>query len=275
MRSALAGIAQNGEVVVVDDHSQISARYILRDIADDKLRIIALPDGIGGVSEARNAGIAHANGEIIFFLDDDDELEQDYCRHVLRLGVADHDYGFSSYVQVNDDRSLTKAGRVRFAEGPIPSSAPLRKQLCGFGMGFWIWRNVALQTGKVATNLSMNEDTEYLCRLITAGKRGWYSAQPGVVLHAHTGGPADIEHLTKRTSATERARCMRAVCDQYPQLVSHLGTGYVRHCLKTDEAADAWRFIHSQTDWRVRNRLRLFATIKMLANWLTRRSGTI
>ena len=272
VRSALAGTGTDGEVLIVDDHSKTPAADVLQDINDDRLRIIRLAPGRTGVSAARNAGLDQVAGDIVFFLDDDDEIRPDYCQQVLDAASAGHDYGFCNYLEANDRKACTRSTRVRFPHGTIPTDAPLRRQLCGFGMGFWIWRHVALEIGAIDESFSINEDTEYLCRLIQAGKKGWYSAEPGVVVHAHAGTGSDMDHLTQRTSASERARCMRAVCDRYPDMALHLGAGYIRHCLKTDAGEDAWRFVALQRDWRVRTRLRLFAATKLIGYRLSRRS---
>lgn len=136
-------------------------------------------------------------------------------------------------------------------------------------MGFWIRREVALEAGPISTDLSINEDTEYLCRLITAGKRGWYSARPGVIVHSHVGAATDIGNITKRTPPEERARCMRILCDRYPHMIGHLGSGYIRHCLKTGALAEAWGFVQQQQDWRVRNRFTLLMASKLVGYWVT------
>lgn len=270
--SALAAAAQNGEVLVVDDHSTSPARHGLSDIVDPRLRIVELPQGRTGVSAARNAGLEQAQGDVVFFLDDDDEILPDYCHRVLSGAAAAADYGFSAYLQAFDGNTADAVpGRIRFAEGPIPARAPLRKNLCGFGMGFWIHRHVAIEMGEIAMDISINEDTDFVCRLISAGKRGWYNAVPGVVLHTHAGNATDIVQITKRTPPEERARCMRVLCDRFPDMVMHLGASYVRHCVKTGEKATAWRFVKSQADWRTRGYLRTFLMLKIVGHKLTRR----
>src|SRR3712207_5711907 len=70
IESALAQTWADCEVVVVDDGSTddsgaIAARY-------DRVRVVAQPNR--GLSEARNAGLAAAQGDIIIFLDADDRL---------------------------------------------------------------------------------------------------------------------------------------------------------------------------------------------------------
>ena len=270
--SALAALAPGGEVLVVDDHSAVPASVALSDLSDERLRFCVNAERVTGVSATRNTGLTAARGEVVFFLDDDDEFLPGYCAKVLSKGARLGDYGFSSYMESKPGSSgaLTRS-TVRFAEGLIPRDAPLRRQLCGFGMGFWIRREVALKIGPVSTDLTMNEDTEYLCRLITAGLKGWYSAEPGVVVHSHDAGRSEAYHITKRTSPAERARCMRLLCERYPQMVAHLGSGYIRHCLKSGLVSDAWRFAELQPDWRVRSQLKMVLAARYLGYAMTRR----
>jgi glycosyltransferase involved in cell wall biosynthesis len=251
--SALASKATDGEVLVVDDHSVIPAWTVLTDFDDARLRIIKTPRGREGISGTRSLGFEQARGKVLFFLDDDDEILPDYCGNVLLRGAGKADYGFSAYLEGSCGK--TSRATVRFSDGLIPTNAPLRKRLCGFGMGFWIHRVVAQDMGPVDSALTMNEDTDYLCRLISAGKGGWYSASPGVIVHRHDQGGSEAHHVTKRTSAIERARCMLLLCDRYPQMVAHLGAGYIRHCLKMGATEAARSFIRKQPDWQTRLRL--------------------
>ena len=79
--------------------------------------------------------------------------------------------------------------------------------------------------------------------------------------------------MTSRTRSAERARCMLWLCDRYPEMVAHLGTSYIRHCVKTGAMAEAWAFARVQPDWQIRNRLKLFAATKLAAYWLVRGLG--
>jgi glycosyltransferase involved in cell wall biosynthesis len=68
--SALAQDERNVEVIVVDDGSTTPYRP---SVADDRLRAFRLHES-REANAARNVGLAHAQGEWITFLDDDDEL---------------------------------------------------------------------------------------------------------------------------------------------------------------------------------------------------------
>lgn len=72
VQSALTQTFKDIEVIVVIDGTDKPTFVALAKIDDPRLRVIELPNNIGG-SGARNAGVTEAKGEWIAFLDDDDE----------------------------------------------------------------------------------------------------------------------------------------------------------------------------------------------------------
>lgn len=79
VRSALAQDEERVEVIVVDDGSSPPFRPAL---SDERLRVLRHEESKGG-NAARNLGLAHARGEWITFLDDDDEL----LPHMVRASL--------------------------------------------------------------------------------------------------------------------------------------------------------------------------------------------
>jgi glycosyltransferase involved in cell wall biosynthesis len=63
---------RNVEIVVVDDCSADDTVARVRAAADENVRLVQLPRNVGAAA-ARNAGIAEAGGELVAFLDADDE----------------------------------------------------------------------------------------------------------------------------------------------------------------------------------------------------------
>ncbi|MDX3530835.1 CDP-glycerol glycerophosphotransferase family protein [Streptomyces sp. ID05-39B] len=63
------------EVIAVDDRSPDGCGAILDEYAarDDRVRVLHLPEN-AGLGRARNAGLPHASGDYLFFLDSDDTL---------------------------------------------------------------------------------------------------------------------------------------------------------------------------------------------------------
>ena len=71
--SILAQTYKNIEIICIDDMSKDSSRLIIEDYASkyENIRPIFLEEN-GGVSNARNVGIANARGRYVAFLDSDD-----------------------------------------------------------------------------------------------------------------------------------------------------------------------------------------------------------
>ncbi|MCZ9337789.1 glycosyltransferase, partial [Streptomyces sp. TRM76130] len=63
------------EVIAVDDRSPDGCGAILDAYAarDDRVRVLHLPEKVG-LGRARNAGLPHATGDYLLFLDGDDTL---------------------------------------------------------------------------------------------------------------------------------------------------------------------------------------------------------
>ena len=73
--SALAQSYDNLEIIVVNDGSTDRSAAIAKEYAARDARIRVFDKENGGLSDARNYGIARARGEYIGFLDSDDWIE--------------------------------------------------------------------------------------------------------------------------------------------------------------------------------------------------------
>ena len=77
------------EIIVIDDGSDVSPLNLLTDIAD---QMIYIRQPNQGLSQARNTGIAMANGQYLQFVDADDFLissNYDKCLDFIRFKDAD------------------------------------------------------------------------------------------------------------------------------------------------------------------------------------------
>ncbi|MGJ3245675.1 MAG: glycosyltransferase [Elainellaceae cyanobacterium] len=89
IESVLSQTYQNVELIVVDDGSTDNSREIIRSYGDRLIRVFQENAGQGA---AFNAGLAHAKGEIICFLDSDDYYREDKLEKVVAAFEAHPDW---------------------------------------------------------------------------------------------------------------------------------------------------------------------------------------
>ena len=75
IRSVLSQTLEDFECILVDDGSRDNSIKAATEIFGDDPRFRVIHKENGGLSDARNRGIEEAQGEYVFFLDSDDEIE--------------------------------------------------------------------------------------------------------------------------------------------------------------------------------------------------------
>ena len=83
---ACAGYA-DGEGVLVNDGSPDGSRDIAAAYCEKDARFTLVDKPNGGLSSARNAGIAASTAPIVAFLDSDDRFTPDACRVSMSLSA--------------------------------------------------------------------------------------------------------------------------------------------------------------------------------------------
>lgn len=88
--SVLKQTYTNFEVILVDDGSKDSSKYICEEYAVKDARIKVMAKENGGASSARNLGLTVAKGEYIYFLDSDDWIVEDALEKLLKICESSH-----------------------------------------------------------------------------------------------------------------------------------------------------------------------------------------
>ena len=88
--SLLAQDLPSFEAILVNDGSPDGSRAIAQRYADADARFKIVDKENGGLSSARNAGIAAAKAPIVAFLDSDDRFTPDACRVIVEAFERTH-----------------------------------------------------------------------------------------------------------------------------------------------------------------------------------------
>ena len=83
IRSVLGQTVPCGEIIVVDDGSTDDGYRVVEAIEDSRVKLFRQDNQ--GPSSARNKGVAEAQGELVAFLDADDEWRPSFLETIVNL----------------------------------------------------------------------------------------------------------------------------------------------------------------------------------------------
>ena len=126
------------ELLLVDDGSTDDTAGVCQDLADhdSRVRLIRQKEGHKGVASARNAGLDHAAGNYLFFLDPDDLLLSDRCLEEMHTIIEWSKVqmvmcGITTFISEEEVRSRSiKPGSILIYNG---------RYLCTKLLGCHIW----------------------------------------------------------------------------------------------------------------------------------------
>lgn len=119
----------NLEIILVDDGSPDNCPQICNEYASHDKRIIIIHKENGGLSDARNAGLAKSSGEYISFVDGDDWVEKNYIETMLQpMSTEDYDFIVADYLRTDE---YLESKHLLYA-GKIQGTKNILKNFCGF-----------------------------------------------------------------------------------------------------------------------------------------------
>lgn len=113
------------EVVVIDDGSTDRSYAIAASMRAADQRIMLIKGRHGGVSAARNTGLDRISGQLVVFVDADDELQPDYIEQLVQH--ADDDLVVSGLLAKELSPTAPVAEALRVPDGRIMASEIARQ----------------------------------------------------------------------------------------------------------------------------------------------------
>jgi GT2 family glycosyltransferase len=165
LRAAVASaLGQRGcgvELLLVDDGDDVPVAGLLPEVVDARLRHLRIPHG--GVSAARNAGLAAARGRYVRFVDADDELDPDSTARLLALAAPD---AVAYEDTVLCDEQMRPTGRATSSLRGDIAVACLLGQFDSYHPSMLFPTDVARRAGGWDEGLSVCEDYDFVLRCL-------------------------------------------------------------------------------------------------------------
>lgn len=179
LRSALTQTFPDFELLVVDDGSTDETPSIVEEAAHIDPRVRLIRQDRGGVSAARNRGMAQARGEILALLDSDDVWAPSFLQEQIALLQAHPDFDIASANALNaggplDGQPLKPAGG---APHEITLIDMIRAENAVSIMTVFRHRVTDL-TGGFDESLRRSEDYDFWLRAVQAGARVLFNPSP-------------------------------------------------------------------------------------------------
>jgi glycosyltransferase involved in cell wall biosynthesis len=209
VRSVLAQSFQDFEIVVADDASTDDTPEVIAAFGDSRIRYLRREVN-GGSSATRNTGLRAARGELISFLDDDDEYHPEFLERMRAAFAAagpEVRFGWCGVRYVRDTGSGpfedgTKAWTPTRPAGWDPYFFLIEMHRVATSWGFTVRRSIRETVGYFDEELRALVDTDYVIR---AARAHDFVALPDVLVtvYRHSGA-----RLTLPTAKRAEA-CMR------------------------------------------------------------------
>ncbi len=126
--SVLAQTYDNFEAILVDDGSTDNSGKICDEYAEKDNRIIVYHKPNGGLSDARNYGVEHANADLVSFIDSDDYVAEDYLEYLWYL-MKKYDVDIASVhkLSVSEKSTYVKYSNGKIIENKMNTIDALKK----------------------------------------------------------------------------------------------------------------------------------------------------
>ena len=177
VESILSQSFRDFELILVDDGSPDSCGAICDEYAARDARVRVIHKKNGGVSSARNAGLDHAHGEYVVFIDSDDSAKPDYLKDLLEAAGDEETFVIADYQPFREDGQEEKTFPAPFTVSLNAGTAEAFRSLM-FGFILFppyckLYRRDIIEANRIRFDTEMRtaEDFDFNMRYIAHAER--------------------------------------------------------------------------------------------------------
>lgn len=159
IRSALRQSYKKFELIVVDDGSTDATPVIIQDFHRKDSRIVSLYQRNTGLAGARNAGLAFSKGDLVCFLDSDDELAPAHLERRVKYLIKNPSVDF-----LHGGAKLIGPRSKHYVVDLTDRSKLIHLRHCHIG-GTFFFRRKVLKRVKKFKSIPFGEDFDF-CRRV-------------------------------------------------------------------------------------------------------------
>lgn len=178
LESILSQHYVNIELLLVDDGSINSIADCCNNYGSKDARVRVVHKENGGVSSARNMGLALASGDYVTFIDSDDWIEANYLlegmQYILHTQTDVVFLGTKIEMDGEIQRSPFVLSKAFVMSGIEAKHCLMKRELVGWGVASKIFRRAVLTDIHFDATISMAEDLDFCWRVLTHVKRVAY-----------------------------------------------------------------------------------------------------
>lgn len=272
IKSVVNQTYKNLEIILVDDGSTDGSAELCDRFSEEDSRVVVIHKSNGGVSSARNCGIARARGKFLVFVDADDYISSDMVEQLVLASKNGAQVVFCRYTEFSDkndelrvfEENLTKLKESTHDFLPFVSRAHSEQKankiitdnVFGSVCRTLFFRQIIVENNIIFDEeLSITEDLFFLLKYLTFVERsevidyyGYYYRKNGGVSDSFVGEKITEEYLKKRYAKfLELSECggycavkdankvilMDSICVLYPFIMKQLVCDDYRNKLKS------------------------------------------
>lgn len=221
--SILAQTYKNLEIILVDDGSTDQSGAICDEYAQRYPNIVAIHKKNGGLSSARNTGIAAAKGAFLGFVDSDDFVEATMFEKLLTAAAANDASIACCGRYVTDEQGHPLARRFTRKNQKVYTMLQAAQEILSLGdidVAVWdklfraqLFDRIAFPIGEI------NEDAAIIFKLLVKAEKLVHVGEPLYYYRGRSGSITKSGYASKKIQALEHAVSNEQFLMQdYPQL---------------------------------------------------------